>query len=392
MRFLAPLLGGLVSLLASLGLFPRERNVLRTEDPGRAGRVLAETYSNPVSHDHTADPDVTRVGDRYLVASTSNRPEDFARGGFELKTSPATGAGALVEWTRAGNVFPLGAWPAWVKADFPDFWAPAWGRPGVAELFGVARHRDGDLAIFYAHAKDHLGPYEAPAPLIRGPVINGRRVGVIDPHFFEWNDHGKKRQILYYKLDGNDASPPVPTDVYAWEIGGWTAEGPTFLGSPVTVMTNDAGEHVIEAPFVVQHGDDFVMIASKDCYADPSYSLVAVRSRSPFDFSGPKKEILTSGEKFKAPGHHTLVEHEGKTMLLFHAFDAGAVGWDQARKLHMMELRWGADGLPLLGDGKPPERPLVRPGIERGTSRPFSEGILRAIDRARDHAAGEDVR
>jgi hypothetical protein len=276
-----------------------------------------------------------------------------------------------------------------VNHAWPDFWAPAWGRPNVAEVFGVARHAEGDLAIFYAKANEMLGPYRTAAePFLRWPVIDGKHVGVIDPHYFEWDDNGRRRGILYYKIDGNDPKWNLPTDIYAQEIE-FTREGLKLVGERKKVMTNDAGEHVIEAPYVVKRGNEFVMIASKDAYLDETYRLVAVKSDNPFDFSGPKKVILESGERFKAPGHHTIVEHNGRTMILFHAFDSDAVGWDQARKLHMMPIEWGEDGLPKIGDGKPAEGALERPGVERPLERGFeraprSTGFAKILERARE--------
>ncbi len=288
-------------------------------------------YRNPIVAEDCPDPHVMADGGAFYMVCTSH----------VLPAFPIRVSRDLVTWRNtAASVFTRANRPDWA---IDHFWAPELHRVGESYVcYYTARSRgSGRLCIGAAHARTPFGPYrDLGYPLIDAGVT------VLDPTFFR-DDDG--RQYLYWKEDAAPGNPGGPICVR--EL---TPDGLGFLGDRWEIARNDADWEgpLIEGPSVVKRGGAYYLFYSGGSYDTPWYAIGVARSLSPTGgFAKRGDPILRSNDRWRGPGHNSIVRHGERDYIVFHA-------WEGERFRNMRpglidSLDWNADGWPGVGDGTP---------------------------------------
>lgn len=293
----------------------------------------APEFRNPVFAGDYPDPSVIRVGKEYWGTATSSEwGPPF----------PIFRSEDLVNWTVTGTVFQDR--PEWAVA---NFWAPeiiAW--KGRYYVYYVARKQGGPLAVAVASADSPGGPYTDHGPMI------AQEAGSIDPVAVD-DEHGVRH--LIWKEDGN--SRKLPTILWSARL---SDDGTKLISEPKELIRNDARWEgaVVEGPFVVRRNGWFYLFYSGSgcCGAGCNYAMGVARSRS---LHGPwekhaKNPILAGNADWRCPGHGSIVDDEqGRSWLLYHSYSARDFIFT-GRQALLDEVKWGADGWPVINDGKGP--------------------------------------
>lgn len=119
----------------------------------------------------------------------------------------------------------------------------------------------------------------------------------------------------------------------------------------------DPGPAAEEAPYIIHHGDHYYLFVSWDfcCRgADSTYRIMIGRSdklEGPYVdkdgkpmLEGGGSQLLAGTKRWPGPGHNSVYTFDGTEYLVFHAYDPTD---DGKSKLHMVPMRWDADGWPV---------------------------------------------
>src|SRR5437588_5026558 len=300
---------------------------------GDARTDSAAVYTNPVLAGDYPDPSIIRVGKDYWATATSSEwgPQ-----------FPILHSSDLVNWKIVGAVFPKR--PAWAVA---NFWAPEISEyQGRYYVYYVGRKKDGPLSVALATADKPEGPYTDHGPLV------SQEAGSIDP--MAVTDE-KAERYLIWKEDGN--SRKLPTVIWAQKL---SDDGTQLSGDRRDLIRNDAPWEgaVVEGPFVLRRGDWFYLFYSGSgcCGRGCAYALGVARSRALLGSweKNPANPILAGNERWKCPGHGSIVTDErGRYFLLYHAYDARTFVYT-GREMLLDEVKFGDDDWPTINDGKGP--------------------------------------
>ena len=163
------------------------------ETPPQWQPLLTEAAAPELGRGY-GDPAVLKTDQGYVLLATSNDAPD---------SLPILFSRDLKHWDHRGFIFPRGDHPAWTStgADAFDFWAPEMIRAGDEYWVAyTARQKSHVLAIGLARAATPEGPFTDNG----GPLVVGKRGGVIDSHIFV--DPGGDR-YLFWKDDTNGLWP-----------------------------------------------------------------------------------------------------------------------------------------------------------------------------------------
>ena len=297
-------------------------------------------YSNPVLAGDYPDPSIIRVGKDYWAAATSSEwSPQF----------PILHSRDLVNWEIFGSVFAKR--PVWAVA---NFWAPEISEyRGRYYVYYVGRRKDGPLSVAVATADRPEGPYTD-----RGLLVS-QDAGSIDPVPVADEKAGR---YLIWKEDGN--SRKLPTVIWAQPL---SEDGTRVAGEMKELIRNDAPWEgtVVEGPFVLRRGDWYYLFYSGSgcCGRGCDYALGVARSHAlpgPWE-KNPLNPILTGNERWKCPGHGSIVTDErGRYFLLYHGYDARTFVYT-GREMLLDEVRFGDDGWPTINDGKGPSSSAPSP-------------------------------
>lgn len=295
----------------------------------------AQSGGKPVN---CADPGALAHGGKYYVACTGGTK----KGGH----LPIYESDDMKKWKHAGFVFPKGEGKhPWGK--------DAWWAPELAFIGGkfvayyTAHDASGKHRIGVATSDSPTGPYTD----VGQPIVD-RPFGTIDPHVFV--DGGQP--WLYYKR----ASNGVHTTIFAQRLSadGLKKEG---TAKPTLDFALPWEGELVEAPWVVKHGDWYYMFYSANWYCNADYAVGVARSKSP---SGPftKKgaPILKANANWRGPGHNSVLrDAENVDWIVYHAYDGSQkepkcahLEQNPPRVLKRAMLDW-KNGWPVVA---PPER------------------------------------
>ncbi|MGI9067846.1 MAG: family 43 glycosylhydrolase [Pyrinomonadaceae bacterium] len=304
------------------------------------------TYSNPVIPGDFPDPSVIRVGEDYWATATSG---GWAPHFLVLHSRD------LVNWRQAGAVFTKS--PTWAKG---DFWAPEISEDGGRfYVYYTARRNDGPrkkgtLCVAVATAQTPAGPYTDHGPLVC------QDIGSIDA--MAVRDETNQRYLIW-KEDGNDRNQPTP--IWAQAL---SEDGLKLTGKRKEILRNNAPweRHVTEGSFILRRGDWFYHFYSGNacCGRGCNYALGVARARKllgPWDKS-PANPILSANNAWQCPGHGSIVTTpDGRTFMLYHSYRRRADTFNIGRETLLDEIRWSADGWPVINDGHGPSTVAVSP-------------------------------
>lgn len=228
---------------------------------------------------------------------------------------------------------------------------PSWALPGKTWAPGPAQLPDGRFALYFtasdaasryqcigvAFADKPEGPFTSTAdkPLVC-PVDEG---GAIDASVTVDADGAR---YLVWKNDGNCCG--FDTWISAQPL---SADGASLTGEPTRLIKQTQGweGHLVEAPVIVRHDDEFVLLYSANDYSGASYATGVATAKSLLGpYTKAKKPLLStegSQGRYLGPGGEELLTFKGKDWLLFHS-------WDEAfayRGMHAVPVTW-RDGLP----------------------------------------------
>jgi beta-xylosidase len=299
-----------------------------------------DTFTNPVYPNDAPDPQAFRVGDTWYLVHTNAGGRNVP-----VLTSPD-----LVTWTPAGDALPR--LPDW--ADPGKTWAPeviALAPDRYVMYPTVADRASGRQCIGRAVASAPAGPYvdAATGPLICQADLGGS----IDASPFRDRDGSL---YLLWKNDGN----AIGTDTWLWSQR-LSSDGLTLDGEPTRLLkqTEPWEGRVVEGPFLWRHEDRLLLFYAANAYDTADYAEGYAVCRTPLGpcEKAPDNPILTSRDGASGPGHASMVEHAGRTWLLYHAWPKGAEGAvAPGRQLWLDEVTW-TDGRPTVrGPTATPQR------------------------------------
>lgn len=300
----------------------------------------AATVPQPVIVRDFPDPGalLTPAGD--YAYSTNSRYS-----GVELNVPEARAATIAGPWTATG-VDALPVLPPWVSLDpgtrTDDVWAPDVSRldDGDYVMYYAAHDANGLLCVGAAIAADPVGPFQ---PVAQPLVCNESDYGDIDPTAFAWGG----RHYLIYKDNANSAGRP--DSIWITEIA---ADGVTVLGQRVRMVTADADQNentVAEAPSLIWHDGEFVLLYSADAWNSTYHMKYAVSRRllAAYTKQGTFTDTATWGGAIVSPGgEYATVGPDGADVLFFHGNTSGGRG------MFVDRLDW-PHGVPHLA-GAPP--------------------------------------
>lgn len=276
------------------------------------------------------DPGALVVGDR-VYAYATNRP------GVNVQVASSAD---MTEWTVSD------------RDALPQL--PAWAAPGKTWAPGPAKLPNGRFALYFtasdaasryqcigvAFAETPQGPFVSTAekPLVC-PVDEG---GAIDASVTT-DQNGQ--QYLVWKNDGNCCG--YDTWIHAQPLA---ADGASLTGAPARLIkqTEPWEGTLVEAPVIVRHDDEYVLLYSANDYANSSYVTGVATAKSLLGpYTKQKQPLLSAASshgRYLGPGGEDLVSFQGRDWMLFHS-------WDEAfayRGMHAVPVTW-RHGLPVAG-------------------------------------------
>ncbi|SBT48190.1 glycoside hydrolase family 43 protein [Micromonospora auratinigra] len=297
-------------------------------------------FTNPVIRTDAPDPQAIRVGDTWYLFHTNSGGRNVP-----VHTSPD-----LVDWTPAGDALP--ELPAW--ADAGKTWAPEVIQlaPDRFALYYTVAHREsGRQCVGRAVAATPSGPYrdDSSEPLICQAELGGS----IDASPYRDSDGSL---WLLWKNDGNAIG------VDTWLFSQRLSPDGLRLSGPVTKLlkqTEPWEGTLVEGPFLHRHDGKLYLFFAANAYDRAEYAEGYAVCESPTGpcVKAPENPILKSNRAASGPGHASLVEKDGRTWLLYHAWPPGQEGsTDPGRQVWLDELLW-TDGKPTLKGPTPTPQP-----------------------------------
>jgi beta-xylosidase len=255
------------------------------------------TFTNPVYDRDFPDPFVLKVGDTYYAYATNGD-------GKQVQTATSDD---LVHWTPGPDALPkVGSW-----GYDGETWAPE-----------VLRRDDGTYVLYYtanrcvgrAVSSEPLGPFvdRSPKPL----VCQAKLGGSIDASPFRDPDG---TLYLVWKNDGNAIA--APARIWAQRL---SPDGLHLVGRRAAIERNDASweGQVVEGPLLWSHDGTLFLFYSGNAYDRSSYAVGYATCDTPLGPCRDAREnpILKSACRAEGPGHNALVEVDGRTWIVYHAW------------------------------------------------------------------------
>lgn len=287
-------------------------------------------FTNPVYDTNFPDP--------MVVAGPGGQFWAFATNGNGSNVQTAKSQD-LTSWEQSADALPQ--LPGWSSPG--KVWAPevAVLSPSRSVLYYTTRGPSpapGVQCISAAVATKPQGPYVDKS---KGPLICDKSLGgSIDPSPFRAPDGTR---YLYWKNDGND----VGKDTYLW-VQRLDASGTRLLGRARKLIKQTLPWEgtLVEAPFVWAAHGQFHLFYSANAFDSPEYAEGHAVADSPVGpFTKDDEPILVTNDVASGPGGSEMVEKNGRTWMIYHAWSPDAVGLDSpGRTMWLSELTFDSDG------------------------------------------------
>jgi beta-xylosidase len=300
--------------------------------------TTAMTPSAPIRpvipHDFP-DPKVIFVDGAYYAYSTASR-----YGAAVLHVPVRRSTSLLTGWGQVRDAMP--SLPPWVDrtpSGQASIWAPAVTTRGEHDylLYFTARSaKQRAQCLGVARSAHPDGPFRSVAE--RPLVCRPGDVDAIDPAPFV--DHDGTRYLLYSASRAGNAT--------IW-LQRLTEEGTDTVGPRRAVLRADRPDeaHIVEAPALVRHGDEYVLFYSGNAFNSGSYFVNYATADSLCDgfdkHSGQFLNQHTLGDAYRNPGGQDVLHARRQDFLVFHAYTDAAT-----RSMFVVGLRWHGPGRPVL--------------------------------------------
>jgi GH43 family beta-xylosidase len=123
-----------------------------------------------------------------------------------------------------------------------------------------------------------------------------------------------------------------------------TEDGEGFVGTPVTVLSNDLEweGHLVEGPFVWKQDGRYWLFYAANDFTDPAYGIGAAVADHPLGpYVKQAEPLIGSAKSWSAPGHPSIAEGPGGIPhIFFHAFFPGTGGYNVFRALLTARLKF----------------------------------------------------
>ncbi len=300
-----------------------------TDESDSSPPVTTPTPEQRVYAENFPDPHAIVDGETFYAYATNG----------DAGNMPVIRSTDLRAWEAAGDAMPELA--PWVFAG--RTWAP--GVIAVDDSFiayyTAAQLGTGLQCIGRATADGPEGPFidDTDTPL----VCQEDEGGSIDASPYRAADGSL---YLYWKNDGNCCG--LDTWIYGQRLAD---DGLSLIGEPVRLLVQDAEweGNVIEAPFMWDHDDQLFLSYSGNAFDSADYAVGYATCESPL---GPcekaaENPILVTSGVAEGPGHNSVVEFDGRTWFVYHAWPPDFFASSDLRTMWVSELMW-RDGRPVV--------------------------------------------
>ncbi|MGZ0165094.1 MAG: arabinan endo-1,5-alpha-L-arabinosidase [Planctomycetales bacterium] len=265
----------------------------------------------------------------------------------------------LKTWKKVGRVFDS-AVPEWALKLIPgadSIWAPD------------IQFSNGKYWLYYSVST--FGSQRSVIGLATNTTLD------VSHSDYRWEDRGLVVESFPEKNDYNAIDPAMLVDrdgraylfwgsywtgIKAAELNASTGKFSTSQPENVAVAGRlDAAPTSIEAAFVIRHDDSYFLFSSWDfccAHENSTYKVMVGRAESPLgpylDKAGkPLSEgggtlLLMGDERWRGPGHNSVLQTKDGDWLVYHVIDAKAP--DRGRILQIRPMKWSKDGWPQVGE------------------------------------------
>jgi beta-xylosidase len=307
-----------------------------------ADTLRENRYKNPVIPGDFADPSVIRVNDTYYATGTSSEWGPHF---------PIFKSRDLVNWTQIGYVFNKK--PSWTAS---SFWAPElfYYNKKFYVYYVARKASDGTSCIGVATATEPEKGFTDHGILLE------HAKEAIDPFVF---DDGNQLYITWkaYGLDQR------PIELLGSRL---SADGLKVEGQSFSLLKDDARQGM-EGQALIKKDNYYFLFYSIGacCGRSCSYLVNVARATS---VTGPyvnmeNNPLLGDNEKWKCPGHGTLVETpDHRTFYMYHAYSKSDHVYT-GRQGMLDEMVW-ENNWPSLKNGKAPSVSAGIDGVDQRTN------------------------
>lgn len=285
------------------------------------------------------DPHIIKHEDYYYIFSTGRR-------GHVIQTSRSQD---LLDWEPVKDIFE--SLPLWITKEIPKcrgLWSP--------DIHFI----NGRYCVYYS-----ASTFGSQFSLIG--LATNRTLDPADPNYL-WTDEGK---VIESRpgMDFNAIDAGIVTDA---EGRIWLAFGSHWQGIKLfelnpkngksifdppklySIARREQGVNAIEAPYIIYRNGFYYLFVSFDrcCEgADSTYKIMVGRSKK---VTGPYVDahgtsmmegggtlVLQGDERFKGPGHNSILSDNGIDYLVYHTYDAQNRG---RPTLRIRPILWRQDG------------------------------------------------
>ena len=307
----------------------------------------ARGNANPFIPGYFADPTIRKFGDTYYLYATTD----------------GTGNG-------------YGPAQVWASKDFVNWrnFVMNWPTTEVVWAPDVVQQPNGKYRYYYCEpcninigeSDSPLGPWKnilGKEDAVMVPDRYIHNIITLDPMLFEDDDHS---QYLYFttwgifdgfgcgvaKLkEGEFDVNSLPAELRR-DARGWHEDKPFPIAADAfftdkRLIPNTELKDVFEAPFIFKrNGVYYFTYSSGSCHTDTYRVQYATSTEGPMGPFTYKGEILTSNadETVHGPGHHSILEHEGKYYIVYHRHNNPKSIHGFNRQVCIDELTFDAEG------------------------------------------------
>ncbi len=275
-------------------------------------------YRNPIIYSDYSDPDVIRVGSKYIMTASSFNHTP----GLPILTS-----NDMVHWDLVGHALPKLVPESYYSSvrHGGGVWAPAIRFHNNQYYI---YYPDPDFGIYMIHSKKITGPWSSPLLVISGK-------GLIDPCPF-WDDNGKVYLIHAYA--GSRAG--IKSLLVMKELN---KEGTNIVNEGSIVYDGHVDDPTIEGPKLYKQNGFYYIFAPAGGVSTGWQTVL--RSKNIYGPYERRVVMNQGGTDINGPHQGAWIKDKNQKDWFIHFQDRGVYG----RVVHLQPMKWNNDW-PLIGE------------------------------------------